>query len=443
MRGDLVSAHRAAEVATQRYSRQSPEWEWKFRILDATALNLSGQSQDVLNVLTADLPPSLLNSNEGIRKLVLEGLSFADLHRFPDARQRLNQALQSCGDSSKSALGDVLKGQGLLAMQQADYKRAHQFFLQALNAARQNQDQFLEAWALLDLSYAALQAEHFEEAMEWANSATQAAGAIGARMVNESALGNRGWAEYKTGDVENAQEAFRDAIKSAHELGAVTDEVRWLTASGYVYVDQGKLDTAEDSYRKALDLATKINSKEDILNAQISLAFVSVLTGQLDHARKFSDGAIASARTDGNRIDELYPLFTKGQVAARQGKAPEAEAIFSEVAGDPKVDPSLKWEAQHDLANLYAEQHQTAKAEATYRTTLTTFEAARSAIKHEDVKLPFLANATSLYEDYVTFLLSERKTAEALRVADHARARTLAEGLGQLPKIRIRAPESS
>ncbi len=306
--------------------------------------------------------------------------------------------------------------------------------MRALAFARQNHDQFLEAFALLDLGQAALLRERFDEAIDWSNSALTASNTINANLVTETALGNLGWASYKTGDPERALDLYRQAQARARDLGSPGDEVLWLTTAGYVYVDQGKLDTAEDSYRKALDLATKINSKEDILNAQISLAFVSVLKGKHDLARKYSNDAIASARADGNRVDELYPLFTQAQVAVRQGDAPEAEAIFSEVAGDPKVDPSLKWEAQHELANLYADQHQTAKAEVTYRTTLTTFEAARSAIEHEEVKLPFLANATSLYDDYVRFLLSEKKTAEALSVADHARARTLAEGLGQLPK---------
>src|SRR5262249_19731598 len=95
-------------------------------------------------------------------------------------------------------------------------------------------------------------------------------------------------------------------------------------------------------------------------------------------------------------------------------------------------DLSLKWEAQHELANLYADQHQTPRAEAAYRTALATFETARLEIQHEDVKLPFLSNASSLYEDYVRFLLSRGKTVDALSVADHARARSLAEGLGQL-----------
>ena len=38
-----------------------------------------------------------------------------------------------------------------------------------------------------------------------------------------------------------------------------------------------------------------------------------------------------------------------------------------------------------------------------YRTALSTFETARSELKHEDSRLPFLSNATHIYDDYIHF----------------------------------------
>ncbi len=440
--GDLALAQQDSANAYQLYANRDPLWAWKFRVLQARVLSWRGMNEQILSVLNSELPPDLKNTDLDLQKQGLEGLAFAHLHRYGEAQDKLSRAVHACGASNCNVVGDLLADQGFLEIEKENYPHAQELFEKVLFIARQQQDRFLEARALLQLSYAGLQQEHFEDAIDRSDEARKAAQFIGAQIINKGAQGNLGWALYKTGDSEGALSLFHDAGKSAHELGAVADEVRWLTASGYVYVDQGKLDTAENSYHTALDLASKINSKEDILNAQISLAFVSVLTGRLDLARKYSDDAIASARADGNRVDELYPLFTKGQVVARQGKASEAEAILSEVASDPKIDPSLKWQAQHELANLYADQHQSAKAQAAYRTALATFEAARATIQHEAVILPFLANATSLYEDYVRFLLSEKKPAEALSVADHARARTLAEGLGQLPKSESVLPKA-
>ena len=48
--------------------------------------------------------------------------------------------------------------------------------------------------------------------------------------------------------------------------------------------------------------------------------------------------------------------------------------------------------------------------------------------------MPFSNNARRVYDDYVHFLVANKKTDDALRWADFSRARTLAEGLGLLPQ---------
>ncbi len=72
----------------------------------------------------------------------------------------------------------------------------------------------------------------------------------------------------------------------------------------------------------------------------------------------------------------------------------------------------------------------TAAALNAYHSALHTFESARAEIQNEDSRLPFLANATRIYDDYIHFLVKQGKTDEALAAADQSRARTLAQGLG-------------
>ena len=391
-------------------------------------------SREVLSTLNTEFPTELAKSDLATQTLLLQGWAYSNLHRFPEAEQTLAVARSICFAGNNPQLGDLLKVQGLLEIEKGNYERSTDLFLNTLTFAREHNDQFLQSLALLDLGKAALLRDHFDEAIEWSNAALNESRTIGARLITETALGNLGWAYYKTGDPDKALDLFIEAEKRARELSSTGDEVLWMTTAGYVYVDRGQYGTAEDSYLKALRLSEHLGSKEDTLNAQISLAFVSVLSGKLDLAREYSDQAIASARADGNRVDELYPLLTKGQVLARSGDTDGAEKTLSEVANDPKVDLSLKWEAQHELANLYADQHNPAKASSTYRAALATFETARSSLQHEDVKLPFLANASGLYDDYINLLIGQGKVSEALSVGDHARARTLSEGLGQLKK---------
>jgi CHAT domain-containing protein len=436
VRGNLSQAQDEAETCYEYYAGGGSDWAWKFRILKARILNWRGMNNDALRTLAFELPPSLKNTDLDIQKQELEGLTKAHLHNFAEAQEVLSRAAHDSTALDSPMKSEVLTAQGLLLMEKGEYAKAQEQFRASLESARQRNDQFVEAMASLNLSYVELQQEHWDQAIDWSETTYKTGASIGARLVMERALGNRGWANYKIGDLDQALALFSGAERQATELGSEIDQVRWLTTAGYVYMDAGELSVAENNYQKALDLARKINAKENISDALVSLAFVTVQTGQLDLAKKYSDEAISMARADGNRVDELYPLLASGQIAARQHDSSQAERTFLEVANDPKVDPSLKWEAQHELANLYADENRTSDADKAYRTTLETFEAARSSLQHEDVRLPFLANASSLYDDYIHLLVTQEKTADALQLADYSRSRTLAEGLGVLSQQR-------
>ena len=142
----------------------------------------------------------------------------------------------------------------------------------------------------------------------------------------QTALGNRGWAYYKLGDSDRSLELSLDAERRAAQAGNVILQLSWITNAGYVYADQRDFPRAKESYMKALALATQIEGRDDIYNAYRALALVSIEAGDLAEARTYADEALAIARADGNRLNELYPLLVKGLAAARAHDAVEAQA---------------------------------------------------------------------------------------------------------------------
>jgi CHAT domain-containing protein len=320
-----------------------------------------------------------------------------------------------------------------MEMSRGKFEVARGLFGGALTAARESKDSFKEASALLDLGWSALQQEHYDEMMEWSDAAYKLAAAIGAERIAQTALGNEGWAYYKLGEHEKALNLLVDARHRAHNIGATTDEATWLTTSGYIYLDAQDFEKAEQNYKQALDLAQQ-TTKQDVIDALVSLALVSERSGKLDQARDYADQTIALVPRDGNRLDVLYPLLVKGHVAARSHDTQHAEKIYREIEQDPKSHVFLKWEAEHSLAQLYEDENQPQPADREYRAALSTFETARSSLKGEALQLPFPSNALGIYDDYIHFLVSKGKTAEALQVAEYSRGRTLAEGLGRLQK---------
>ena len=382
------------------------------------------------------------NSDSVIEILALEGVAHARLHQFSAAQEKLAQAVQMCQVSSAVTCGNVTRARGILAVQHGQFDAAQQFFEQSLEFARTRNERFQEATALLNLGLTALQEEHYDQAIDWTDAAYKASTILGAGNITQTALGNLGWAYYKLGDSEKSLDLSLEAEKRASQVGNVILELSWITNAGYVYAGVGDLARAKQSYLKALDLATRIGGKQGIYNALRALALVSVESGELEQARKYSDDAIAIARADNNRLDELYPLLVQGLIAARSSNKAEADRIFHEVEQDPNANPSLRWRAEHALARLYEDEGRSDPSDREYRAALATFEAARSSLKRNDSKLPFSNNASRMYDDYVHFLVARGKTNDALRWADYSRARTLAEGLGLLAKGSSTGPPS-
>ncbi len=431
VRGDLARSQQEAETDYRRFLKSDPALAWKFRILEADALSWRGKSEEVVALFESGPPPPALRDII-IQARTLQGVALAHLHNFPEADRKLTEAEVLCHESTDPACGGVIRARGVLAVELGDFSQAKQFFEQSLLFAHSHNDQLLEATALLNVGFASLAQGYLDEAVDWSERANQSAQALGARDLSQNAAGNLGWSYYKLGDSEKALGLFLEAEKTAHELGDVGDQASWLTNAGYIYMDRRDFSLAGQSFRKALDLATEINSKEDIYNARRVLARLALQTGEVDEASQFAEQALNIARESGNHLDELYPLLVQGQIAARRADSADAEQKFKAVEQDKSCPIFLKWEAQHSLARLYEDEKHPDLADRQYRAALATFEMARTDIRHEDSHLSFLTNGWRIYDDYVHFLVSQGKTNDALRWADHSRARTLAEGLGLL-----------
>ena len=438
--GDIKAAAKEAENGYKEFHSLSPDWAWRFTILRARTLHWQGMDSDVLRLLASE--PSPPSSGElAVIRLRMEAVANNALGKSHEANLNLDEVEQLCATSDYPACAEAVSVRGHIEMKRAHYAPAHELFERVLASARAHGDPFLEANALLDLSWSADEQTHFDEALDWANDARQISIPRDFADIAQAALGNMGWAYYKLGDPEKAGNMFLEAEGQAEKLGDITDQAMWLQAVGYIYLDAHTFSAAEESYQQSLKLAKQISSRESIINALIALAFVSEQTRKFGDAKRYADEALAMARAEGNRRDEVYPRLVQGQVAAQQHDVAAAESAFREVAQAEDSPVFLKWEAERSLAQLYEDQNQPYSAEREYRTALNIFETARSRLQHEDSRLPFLTNASRIYDDYIHFLVSRKKTDQALQVANYSRARTLTEGLGLLSKGTSFAPD--
>lgn len=431
--GYLQQSQGEAAQGHWRFRASSPEWAWRFRILEAKSALWRGMYEDVLKLLESP-PAQAHHPSLAIPTLTLIAIADVRLHRFPEAERSLQDAEKLCQTFADAICGDTIQARGLLANEQNQFEAARHFYESSWSFAHAHGDRFLESTSLLNRGAMSLAEGHFDEAMDQSEEAYQAAKAVDARVVELVTRGNIAWALYKLGDYERALQMFVEAKDTAAALGDVSDEENELTNIGYIYMDGRQFDLAQQSFRRALELANGIDSKEDVYNGLRALARLSLQTGDIEKADSYAAQALQLARESGKRLDELYPLLVQGQVAARRGDTAAAEEMLRDVEQDKSCPVFLKWEAEHAIARLYEDQGRLEAADHEYRIAVTTFEVARGTVRHEDSQLSFLTNAARLYDDYVHFLVSQGKVNEALRRADHSRARALAEGLGLLSR---------
>ena len=432
LHGDLKQARDEAHQGCQRYTDSNGGWAWRFRILESRAALQQGHYEDGLRLLKSGPLPS--DPDLAIPILTLEGEAYLELHNFSEAEQSLTRASAICATSSFVSCGYLLKAWGHFQGEKGKVESAERSYSLALDFARSHGDPVLEAQALISLGNMSLSQGHYDEAIDRSQAGYAVADRVDARRLKLIARGNIGWAYYKLGDSEKALKLFLESESLASQIGDFWSQSNELTNIGYVYFDVGELELAAQSFQRALALALQIKAKQYNYNALRALARLYMQTGDLTSADKYVQQALGIARQDNNHIDELYPMLVQGEIVARRGDYAHAEATFQQVERDKICPVFLKWEAEHSLARLYETENRSDRAEREYRAALASLESARDSVRNEDSQLSFLTNASHIYDDYVHFLVAQKKNDDALRWADYSRARTLKEGLGLLQK---------
>jgi len=401
----------------------------KFLLLEADAMLWRGLNEDAYQIL------SLWSHADGdkdelVRVRTMQGVALDHLQRFAEASEKFSEAGRLCAGYDYSSCSGLPRARGVMSIARGDLIQAHQQLLESLELAQRHNDKFAQAIAALNLGVVGLQTDHFDEALDWSNSAYRSAISLGAEDLAQAAVSNLGWAYFKLGDSERALKFLDEAAKDAIRLGDPGAEIGVLANAAYIYQSAGDLTRATQMDLQIIKQAKEIRSSEYTINALEDLAHISVGSGDLDAVAKYVEQVTPLIQSNANRLDQLDVMLAQAAVAAGRQQNAQAEQIFRTVEHDPAAEVSMKLQAERELAHLYEIRGDLVSTNRMYRTALNTFESARDQLRDENSKLPFFANVTGIYDDYIHFLVSQHRSDEALLVADQSRARTLAQGLG-------------
>ncbi len=429
-RGELNAALQGADQAYRRYANKDMYWAWRFRVLQAHILVLRGSSEDALQLLKQDLPPDLGSTDVAVRQKLVQGLAFEASQKPADAERILDEAADRARSNHPNLLGDVVLARGTLLVNEQKYADAEADFHAALSLSRQQHKPALEAAALGNLGFVAMKQEHYDESVDWDREALQFAQSNGQQGSAPNILGNIGWSYFEMGDFDDALDFYTQAEEASSRAGLASDRAYWLSSIGSVYYVQHDYESAEATMQRALELARTLNNKETITQCLNNLSQIALETGRISVAEQYNQEATEIENAGQDHLGILYSLVAAGRIQASRHSYANAEQDFQNVIRDTGTETSLRWEAEARLAKVYADAALPADAEREFRQAIRTIEAARSSVKAEAFRLSFLSSAISFYSDYIDFLISQNRPADALEVAELSRAHTLTNGQG-------------
>jgi CHAT domain-containing protein len=441
-RGDLPAALEASRVGLEHAGSADSQSSWRFRVLEAETLIWQGKAKDSLALLDRDIPDSLSTSEEVVQQKRLQGIANTYLQNFPVADAKLKEAESIAANHHPPMLAEIYLAQGTLASFLKEFTTAESKYHEGLRIARNNNLRFAEASASGNLGVLALQRNRYDESIDYSDEVLQIAKELNNVTLVSKLAGNVGWCYYMMGDYERALSNFTEAEAATAKLGMVNDQQYWLTNIGNIHYQQGDFTGAAQYYEKALAIARGLENKSAAASTLGNLATTALETRNYDLAEKYNRESMQTYHDIGDKSAELYPIENDARIAAGRKDYKLAKQLHDRVIHDSGENISLRWEAESKLAELFVEQDNAAQADAEFKRALATIDKARETLKEEH-RLSFLGTAQRFYDDYIEFLVSHQRDREALQVAEHSRARTLAEGLGLAKRAAAFHPEQT
>jgi len=428
-RAEFESANLLADSGYRRFRDRSPDWAARFLVLEGEILLRQGQSKEALGILDRALPSSLRNDDVAVRQLIARGVAHSRLQEFAEAENCLNQAERNAIGKSPQVQAEVAINRGTFFASRYQFERARSEYRLSLKWAEDTNNDYLRSNSLGGLGFASMLQARYDEAIDSFNASLVIAARIGNQSLQAVTLGNLGTCYYRLGDLDRAKELLQQAADAFSHLGMPKQQGGFLNDLGLVSFDQGQFAASASYLQRALSISRGIQDQEMMVNALGNLADLALQNGQIEVAVNYASEALSLSRKTDNPERELEALSTDAEVDVSQQNYHQAENKLNHVI-QSATEPWLRWTAESDLAQTYAIQQRFDDADSEFQKGLSAVDEARASLNVEEHRLSFLTSASRFYNSYIDFLVGEGRTNDALRIVEHSRARTLAEGLG-------------
>jgi CHAT domain-containing protein/Tfp pilus assembly protein PilF len=438
MRGDYNVAEAVAREGETRFATE-PAWHELFAVLEAQCI---GRKNPKAALALLERTPATGAPQPSVRRLIARGYALAALGRAPDA-----DATYVAADALAARVAPALQPEIAMRRVATLYRpgnadEAKRSAHRAIDGAAAAKQTWVLASAYGNLAYVEMRERQWREATEHYRLTLQHARAAHAKAIETAVGGNLGWCYLQLGDFDEAMTQFRAALDFAEKRSLLDQQHAALTNIADVNVSRLEFAAALPYARRALDTARHLDDARKIANSLNQLGQIELELRHYDAAAKLNAEALAIRIKNHDGEGELYSRVNEARILAATGDPARALEILDAVIASRKADPPMRWRAQAVEAKVYSQLGRLGEAERMYEATLATGDdtRARESAQGTESFFAFERNLIGSYDEYIDLLLQEGRAADALRLAERSRARTLRDAIGLDPSAVIDPP---
>lgn len=313
-----------------------------------------------------------------------------------------------------------------------DFRNAEKFYAQALKHARGAKMAVTEAEIEASMGNLALFRGKLDRALKFLELSRQKYDAL--KMPHQSAV-----AELEIADIylelNLATEAFsiyEKVVDELHKLKMQGEEARARANFGRVAVLQDETATARKELKKSARLYVLENNKVGAAAVKLNEANLELGLRNYRKALKLAEEAEIFLRQSENLRYKLTACWLKAEALRNLGKDAKAKELLTQVLNDSikNEQPNTAQSSQISLGKLALQQKKYRQAEKHFKRAIRTIETLRAPLAAEEFRMAFLANKLAPFENLAQIYLAENKIKQAFLITEKARARSLAESLG-------------
>ena len=426
--GQYANATQAAAAETQKF-KQTPRgvWFWKFRLLEAESLIAQGKLAEALAGIKDPIPAHLASNQLEVRRLIDRADVLSRSGRRDAAIQLLEQTRSKASDPSLQIRIDLFEG-GLLAVQRKS-DEAERLLTRAVNHAAARKDNYLQASALLNLSYCKKWQYHYDEAVDCGLRVVALAEKDHFRRLAALEYVNLGSFYRFLGDLDRALSYENKAVELLTQMHDRGNLLVALGELGLIYESLGRFDQAAAQHERAFHISMELKRNSDAARHAVNLSEAYIELHRWDQAGQWNETSRRVATPDGE--SGPYQTMNDARIAFGRGDTKTAADLYRRLARHPDLYPALLWDCHSYLGNIYNDERNYPAADREFRAALDLIDKSRSDLLRPESQITFLSQLIAFHQQYVDLLISRKDDADALRIIESSRARVLAERLGR------------